>query len=72
MDEQTRHEREPVSLLRIWPDATERAGLGRTSLYAEIAAGRLRVVRIGRAVRVRSDDLAAWIEDRTADSASVA
>lgn len=46
-----------------------RCRLGRTLLYEEIGAGRLRVVRFGRAVRVRSDDLTAWIEERTAASA---
>lgn len=55
---------EPV-LLRIHPDATRLTNLGRTTLYAEIAAGRLRAVRFGRAVRIRRDDLDAWIERHT-------
>lgn len=62
-------EREAVRLLRIAPDVTHQTGLGRSTIYAEIAAGRLRAVRVGRAVRVRSDDLAAWIEARTTEAA---
>jgi excisionase family DNA binding protein len=55
---------EPI-LLRIHPDATRLTSLGRTTLYAEIAAGRLRAVKFGRAVRIRRDDLEAWIEKHT-------
>ena len=49
-------------LLRIHPDLTQLTRLGRTTLYGEIAAGRLRAVRIGRTVRVRRDDLDAWLD----------
>lgn len=52
-------------LLRIHPDATRLTSLGRTTLYAEIAAGRLRAVKFGRAVRIRRDDLDDWIERHT-------
>ncbi len=55
---------EPI-LLRIHPDATRLTSLGRTTLYAEIAAGRLRAVKFGRAVRIRRDDLDVWIEKHT-------
>lgn len=55
---------EPL-LLRIHPDATRLTNLGRTTLYAEIAAGRLRAVKFGRSVRIRRDDLEAWIERHT-------
>jgi excisionase family DNA binding protein len=64
--------REPL-LLRIHPDATRLTSLGRTTLYAEIAAGRLRAVKFGRAVRIRRDDLEACIEKHTtAESEQVA
>lgn len=52
-------------LLRIFPDVTEQTALGRSTIYDEIAAGRLRAIKIGRAVRVRSDDLERWIADRS-------
>lgn len=66
MDE-TKQKVEAPELLTL-QDVAQRCRLGRTLLYEEIGAGRLRVVRFGRAVRVRSDDLAAWIEERTAAS----
>ena len=40
---------------------SERTGLGRTSLYEQIKAGNLKVVRVGRAVRVKEADLADFI-----------
>ena len=55
---------EPL-LLRIHPDVTALTRLGRTTIYSEIAAGRLRAVHIGRAVRVRRDDLEHWLDRRT-------
>lgn len=60
---------ETVELFTI-QEVISRCRLGRTLLYEEIGAGRLRVVRFGRAVRVRSDDLTAWIEERTAASSN--
>lgn len=59
-----RKEREAI-LLRIHPDVTRMTNLGRSTIYQEIAAGRLRVVKIGRAVRVRRDDLDAWLDRHT-------
>lgn len=53
-------------LLRIHPDVTGLTNLGRSTLYNEIAAGRLRAVRIGRAVRIRRDDLERWLDRHTA------
>lgn len=58
---------EPI-LLRIHPDVTSLTRLGRSTIYNEIAAGRLRAVRIGRAVRVRRDDLDRWLELYTTGS----
>ena len=52
-------------LLRIHPDVTRLTNLGRSTIYNEIAAGRLRAVRIGRAVRVRRDDLDRWLDRHT-------
>jgi excisionase family DNA binding protein len=36
---------------------SERTGLSRSSLYREIKAGKLKTVKIGRAIRVREQDL---------------
>jgi excisionase family DNA binding protein len=62
---------EPL-LLRIHPDVTRITNLSRTTLYSEIAAGRLPAVKFGRAVRIRRDDLEAWIDRHTnrSDSAN--
>ncbi len=54
-------------LLRIHPDVTTLTSLGRSTIYSEIAAGRLRAIKIGRAVRVRRDDLDRWLESRSAE-----
>jgi excisionase family DNA binding protein len=48
-------------LLRI-PEAAQRLGLGRSTIYELIASGDLPAVRIGRAVRVPASRLAAWVE----------
>lgn len=37
-------------------------GLGRTKLYEEIASERLRVVRIGKAVRIPAEELRAYVD----------
>ena len=43
----------PDRLLSI-PEAAESLGIGRSALYGEIGAGRLRVIRIGRRVLIPS------------------
>ena len=40
---------------------SERTGLGRTVLYEQIKAGKLKAVKIGRAIRVKEADLADFI-----------
>lgn len=54
---------EPL-LLRIH-DVVALTNLGRSTIYSEIAAGRLRAIHIGRAVRVRRDDLERWLDQQT-------
>ena len=39
-----------------------RTGLSRSALYREINAGRLKVVKIGRAVRITESELSRFIE----------
>ncbi len=43
-------------------------GLGRSKLYDEIAKGRLRVVKIGKAVRIPADELRAYVDLIKADA----
>jgi excisionase family DNA binding protein len=42
--------------------AAEVAGVSRTVLYQEIAAGRLRARKVGTATVILADDLRAWLE----------
>ena len=43
-------------------DACRVTGYSRSFLYEQITAGKLKVVRIGRTVRIAADELRAWIE----------
>jgi excisionase family DNA binding protein len=44
------------------PEACTAVRVGRTFLYQEIAAGRLRAIKSGRKTLIRADDLRQWIE----------
>lgn len=51
-------------------DAAKIAGIGRTTLFEEIKAGRLRALKAGRRTLIRRADLEAWIDAlRTRDAA---
>jgi excisionase family DNA binding protein len=65
----TQNKEVAVTHLMTIAEVAKLARLGRTLLYSEIAAGRLRTVKFGRAVRVRSDDYQAWIDERTREQA---
>jgi excisionase family DNA binding protein len=54
-------------LLRI-PEVAGRLGLGRSTVYELIQSGELPVVRIGRSVRVSSESLRRWVEQRVESS----
>jgi len=54
-------------LLRI-EDVCAATSLGRTKVYNEVAAGRIKVVKIGRAVRIPADELAAYVARVKAES----
>ena len=53
-------------LLRV-EEAAQILGIGRTKAYELVAAGELRVIRLGRAVRVPRKWLYEWIDARVAD-----
>jgi excisionase family DNA binding protein len=42
-------------------DVGKLAGIGRTRLYGEISAGRLRIVKVGRRSLILADDLRRWL-----------
>jgi excisionase family DNA binding protein len=46
------------------PQACARLGLGRTTIREEIRAGRLVVLRVGRAVRISEGELSRWVGER--------
>ena len=51
-------------LLRI-SEITEATGYPRSFIYDRISAGDLKVVRIGRTVRVRVEDMNDWIAQQS-------
>jgi excisionase family DNA binding protein len=51
----------PARLLLTIPEAAQALGLGRSTLYELIAAGRLEVVHIGRSTRVPVDALDSFL-----------
>lgn len=55
-------------LVHTIPQASEAAQTGRTKLYAEIAAGRLRVVKVGRKTLIRDEELRRWLAQCEADA----
>ena len=59
--------RAPDRLLDI-PEASTALGLSRSTVYAELGAGRLRSCKIGRARRIPAQAIAAYIADRAADA----
>lgn len=44
------------------PQVVYQTSLSRSTIYNEIAAGRLRTVKLGRAVRIPAEELDRWIE----------
>jgi len=42
-----------------------RTGISRSGIYREIEAGKLKVVRLGRSVRIREQDIQAWCDALT-------
>ncbi len=42
-------------------ELAEQSGLGKTKIYQEIAAGRLRAVKCGKSTRVTDEDARSWL-----------
>lgn len=51
----------PTPLLHDVPTAIEMLGIGRTTVYEEIKAGRLSVVKIGRRTMIRHSELERFV-----------
>lgn len=56
-------------LLHPVPDALRLLSLGRTKFYAEVAAGRVRVVKAGGKTLVPQSELDRYVRDRLAEAA---
>ena len=52
-------------LLLKAPEVAKLLGLGRSKVFAMVAAGELPFIRIGRSVRVPREALEQWIRDHT-------
>lgn len=57
-----------TKLLYTIPEAADLTGIGRTTLYGEITAGRLESVKIGRARRIPADALEAFVAELRRES----
>jgi excisionase family DNA binding protein len=54
-------------LLLKAPEVAKLLGLGRSKVFAMVAAGELPVIRIGRSVRIPRQALERWIRDETTE-----
>ena len=54
-------------VLSTLAQVSARTGVSRSGLYREIDSGRLKIVRVGRSVRVREQDLAHFIDSLTSE-----
>lgn len=53
----------PIEKLALTiPEAVAASGFSRSSLYEEIAHGKLRAVKRGRRVAILTDDFRAWLK----------
>jgi excisionase family DNA binding protein len=61
------HMNSQISQVLTIKQFVEEYGLGRTRAYAEIAAGRLKVMKFGRSTRIARADADAWLEARRSE-----
>jgi excisionase family DNA binding protein len=54
------------------PEVLRITGIGRTTLYAEISADRLRAVKLGRRTLILAEDLQRWLAALPCISSEVA
>ena len=56
---------QPLPLLNTMPEVVRRLGLGRSKVYEEIAAGNLRVVKVGRRTLIAETELQRYVRNLT-------
>jgi len=49
-------------------EAAQLIGVGRTRIYEMLASGEIPSIHIGRSVRIPTDKLRQWVEEKTQDS----
>ena len=49
------------------PEAARLSGCGRSTMYAEIALGRLRIRKVGRRTIIAMEDLRSWLDSKTVE-----
>ena len=52
------------------PEAARLGGVGRSTIYSEIAKGNLKIRKVGRRTIVAMDDLREWLASKTDSEAS--
>jgi|MDTB01.1.fsa_nt_gb excisionase family DNA binding protein len=60
------HSKRPAKLAYGIAEACKSVGLGRSTLYKEITAGRLQTFKVGTRTLIRSGDLENWLETHAA------
>jgi excisionase family DNA binding protein len=51
------------------PEAARLGGVGRSTLYAEISKGNLKIRKVGRRTIVAMDDLKTWLASKAGEAA---
>ena len=51
------------------PEAARLGGVGRSTIYAEIAKGNLKIRKIGRRTVISMSDLRDWLASKTSEAA---
>ena len=51
------------------PEAARLGGVGRSTIYAEVKQGKLKVRKVGRRTIISMDDLRTWLASKTGEAA---
>lgn len=49
------------------PEASRMSSCGRSTIYAEIKSGNLKIMKVGRRTIIALDDLRSWLATKTQD-----
>lgn len=50
------------------PEAARLGGVGRSTIYAEVKQGKLKVRKVGRRTIISMDDLRTWLASKTGEA----